>query len=134
MPLMFQASVASGRRIGLLDETHEVPVMNDYKISLVNPDLPALAKAGVTRLNYIVRNVNTRLSPKGLQLIVRVLGDRAQDFSVVGPNPQYLIPLLTGQTTAFVVPMLAKLDGSHGTVELEVQEDGRAVVIHRVNF
>ncbi|MCB0369201.1 MAG: hypothetical protein KDD45_07025, partial [Bdellovibrionales bacterium] len=134
MPLLFQASISNGRTIGLFDETQNVPVMNDYRINLTNTDLKSLNQTGITRLNYVIRNVNRRPVPKGLQVITRVNGKDGANFMVVGPNPQYIIPLITGQTTTFVVPMMAKVDGFHGQIELEVQEDGRAVVIHRVNF
>lgn len=39
-----------------------------------------------------------------------------------------------GQSVVFTLPVLVKNSNAGGTLELEVQEDGEAAVIHRVNF
>ncbi len=133
IPLAFEALTTSGRRIGLLDKTFEVPVLNDYTITL--KQVPqSLREVGITRVDYVIDNVSSRLIMRSLQLITRFTPNEGEPFVVVGPNPQYLRPLLKGQATSFVVPVFAKEKNNGGILELEVQENGQTVVIHRVQF
>ena len=135
IPFVLEAT-AAGRRIGLVDQTREIPVINDYTIELEG-SAASLSKGGVARLYYKVKNVNSRVVLKSLQLKARILAKDSREsdaFVVIGPNPQYLNPLLQGQSTKFVIPILAKHENNGGIVELEVQESGRTVVVHRVEF
>lgn len=132
-PVVFEAALGTGRRVGLMDREERIPLVNDYRIH-TNGAASNLRTAGVTRVSYTITNVGSRMVMKGLQLKVSVTGDNSANFAVVGPNPQYLQPLLQGQNLTFVVPVLAKSSGMNGVLELEVQEDGRTVVIHRAEF
>ncbi|NUM88461.1 MAG: hypothetical protein HUU37_04575 [Bdellovibrionales bacterium] len=132
-PVVFDAALGTGRRVGLLDREERIPLVNDYRIQ-TNGGARNLRTAGVSRVSYTITNVGSRMAMKGLQLKVSVTGENAANFAVVGPNPQYLQPLIQGQTLTFVVPVLAKSSGMGGVLELEVQEDGRPVVIHRAEF
>jgi len=132
IPLVVSA-MQSGRRVGLMEESPEIPLINDYKIKLLN-SAGGLTKKGVTRVNYNIQNVGSRVNAKSLQLSVKILGPNANAFQVVGPNPQFLSPIPKGENKSFVVPILAKVDNSGGTIELEVQEEGKTVVIHRSQF
>jgi hypothetical protein len=134
IPLAVTVNHPSGRRIGLIDLTREVPVINDYRITL-NNSIQSLTQPGVKRVLYTIKNVSARLLYHGLQLHVRVNGaNPAQNFTVIGPNPQYLFPLSPGSSEDFVVPILVQSTNPGATLELEVQEDGRPVVVHQVNF
>lgn len=133
VPMVVQALLGNERRVGLIDEERRVPLVNDYRIE-VGAGARALRAAGVSRVEYVIRNVGSRLLMKGLQLKVKILGDNAGNFAVIGPNPQYLTPLLQGQSLSFVVPILSRDANSGGVLELEVQEDGRSVVINRTEF
>jgi hypothetical protein len=132
-PLLFQAKLGSGRRVGMIDSELVIPLVNDYRIT-VGAEINNLREAGVSRVSYRISNVGSPLLMKGLQLRVRVLGENAENFSVVGPNPQYLQSLLQGQNLSFVVPVRSKAPNTGGVIELEAQEDGRTVVVHRVEF
>jgi len=134
IPFMFEATnLSSGRRIGLMDQSYQVPVMNDYIIHTTN-DSSALRSKGVHRVEYVIRNMNSRMTHQGLQLKVQFTGENADLFEVIGPNPQYLSPLNYKKRTSFVIPVLVKEDNSGATLELEVQENGSTVVKHQVNF
>ncbi|MGZ3698240.1 MAG: hypothetical protein ACXWP5_08900, partial [Bdellovibrionota bacterium] len=132
-PMVFQASTAEGRRVGLIDGEQRIPLVNDYRISL-STGAGALRSNGVTRVQYTITNVSSRLLLKGMQLKVSVLGDASKNFVVIGPNPQYLTPLIQGQSLSFEVPSLVTAGNSGGTLQLELQEDGRTVVINRTDF
>lgn len=132
--LTVDARTGAGRRIGLLSENRAVPVVNDYRIYADENALPGLRKAGLTRLSYSIRNIGARTLMKSLQLSIRVISADGSELKVVGPNPQFLSPLVQGQTTRFVIPVLAKAANGGGVVELEVKEDGRTVVINRNKF
>ena len=43
-------------------------------------------------------------------------------------------PIAQGESESFVVPVLSNASNSGGTLQLEVQEDGRTVVVHQVQF
>ena len=133
IPLALLATSETSRRVGAMDFSGDVPVLNDYRIS-VDGETTSLRKSGITRIPYKIRNISSRLLFKGLQLRVRVLNNDTDDFVIMGPNPQYLTPLDNGQSLTFVFPVLVKNSNAGATIELEVQEDGRTTVIHRLNF
>jgi hypothetical protein len=134
IPVVFQAlQGADRRRIGLLDETREIPLANDYRIEILTA-LENLRKPGVTRVEYRITNVGERAAPKGLQLKLAVNGDASANFSAVGPNPQYLSPLSAGKSSKFVMPVMSREVNLGGQLELQVQENGRTVVVHRKDF
>jgi hypothetical protein len=133
IPLTVNANLGNNRRVGLLETRNEYPVLNDYQIR-VTSSLSDLRKATTVRAQYVITNTNSRTALKSLQLKIRILGDNADNFAVVGPNPQFLSPILNNQSKSFVVPILSKQANSGGTIELEVQEDGKTVVIHRAEF
>ncbi|MCM2323560.1 MAG: hypothetical protein NDJ90_09905 [Oligoflexia bacterium] len=123
-----------GRRIGLMDETGQAPVVNDYRVTLTG-SARELTQAGVVRLTYKVRNTGSRLLYKSLQLNFRFKNtDTPENFVVIGPSTQFLLPLEQGESATFVVPVLVKEANSGATLELELQEDGQTVVIHQASF
>jgi hypothetical protein len=125
----------TGRRIGLLDLSRQFPVVNDYFIDLANASVSALRAPGVVRLNYTVRNQSRRLMYNSLQVKVRFLNtEDASNFVVIGPNPQFLMPLDRGESVKFTIPVMVKAASKGGVVEVEVQEAGVPVVIHREDF
>jgi len=132
-PILFEALARDGRRVGLYDQTDEIPVMNDYSLKATST-VAGLRKAGMQRVEYRVRNESSRLAPKSLQMHAKVIGKDGTAFNIVGPNPQYLSPLRQGQSTVFVVPVLVGADNAGGTLELTIGESGRTVVIHRAEF
>ncbi|MCM2279908.1 MAG: hypothetical protein NDJ89_17675 [Oligoflexia bacterium] len=124
----------AGRRVGLLDATDEVPVVNDYRVTLTGA-AGRLTEAGVARMTYRVRNLGSRLLYKGLQLRITVKNTaNTENFAVIGPATQYLMPLEKGEQATFLVPVLVKAANESCTLELELQEDGHTVAIHQVNF
>ncbi|MEK6704193.1 MAG: hypothetical protein AABZ06_00220 [Bdellovibrionota bacterium] len=133
IPVAFEGVSGTGRRIGLMDEIRDIPVMNDYVIDVVS-GATSLRMAGISRVEYKIRNVSSRLILKTLQLKIRIKAKEGDPFAVLGPNPQYLSPILNGQTSGFVAPVLVRGANSGGTIELEVQESGRTVVLHREDF
>jgi len=133
VPLVFLASLGTGRRVGLIDEERRIPLINDYRIQ-VAPTVNGLRNEGITRIEYTIQNISSRMLMKGLQLKVKVMDDTANNFVVIGPNPQYLMPMIRGQSIGFVIPVLVKSNNAGGVLELEVQEDGHGVVISRVSF
>jgi hypothetical protein len=132
LPLAVSVSLPSGRRVGLLDTTDQVAVQNDYTISVGG--VSTLRGPGIARVQYTITNVASRLLYKGLQLKVTVLGANASTFTVLGPNPQYLTPIAQGKSISFVVPVLSNGTNSGSTLQLEVDEDGRTVVVHQLAF
>lgn len=133
LPLATIATNANGRILGTMSMVNETPVVNDYRISL--REIPSgLRNSGVTRVQYKIVNANKRLSPRSLQLAIRVISNNKDNFSVVGPIPQYLEPLLRGQSENFTLPVRSQSPNNGGTLELVVKEQGRVVVIHRANF
>lgn len=134
IPLALMVTSMNARRVGALDFSGEVPVMNDYRIT-VSGNLDSLRSTGITRIPYVIRNISSRLLFKGLQLKMTVLDAEDEDtFAILGRNPQFLTPLDNGRSLSFVFPVLVKKPNSGAIIELEVQEDGRTTVIHRVNF
>jgi len=133
IPLVIEAVGAGSRRIGLLDQAPQIPVLNDYTIRLAQ-SLASLRKAGISRVEYVIRNVHSRSSLRGLQLHVKVTPKSGDPFAVAGPNPQYLNPLRNGQESSFLVPIVIRTENEGGVLELEVKENGRTVVIHRSEF
>jgi hypothetical protein len=130
-----EGASVSGRRVGVLDLSRQFPVVNDYRIDLANSGVAALRTAGLTRLNYTIKNVSRRLMYNSLQVKVTFRNtEDAANFVVVGPNPQYLLPMDQGETTSFTIPVLVKAANRGGVIEVEVQEAGRTVVIHREDF
>lgn len=134
-PVAWLAQAGDARRIGVLTLAPEVPVVNEYRIQLTNEsDLSALRRENLVRLRYRIRDVGSRVLLRGIQVQARVLGATASSISFAGPMPQYLPPMQKGQSVEFTLPVLVKAANAGGTLELEVQEDGQAAVIHRVNF
>jgi hypothetical protein len=136
LPIALSANIGS-RRVGSLDLSQQVPLVNDYRIRITNK-LDALRKSGVTRANYVIQNVSSRLQFKGLQLVARVKDGRGVELSqitrVIGPNPQYLMPLSRGRSVNFLVPINVMSEIQGGTLELELMEDGNTVTIHQAKF
>ncbi|MGE0616749.1 MAG: hypothetical protein AB7P04_14045 [Bacteriovoracia bacterium] len=137
IPVFFSANLGpadrGGRRVGLLDEMKEIPLKNDYRIGLKN-SIGGLRKAGTTRAEYVITNISSRVSSRGLQLKASFLDDADANLVVLGPNPQYLKPIRRGKSLSFVIPVMSKRDNDGGTLVLEVQEDGRTVVVHQAKF
>jgi hypothetical protein len=135
VPFGIEVLTAKGRRIGLVDETRSVPILNDYRVQIVS-DAPekALRTKGLARLTYRIRNVSSRAFAKGLQLKIRFKNNPDGSHLVIGPNPQYLAPLQKGQSADFIVPISVQKAPVSGIMELEVQEDGKTVVIHQIKF
>ncbi len=134
VPYVIEVTNGQGRRIGLVDRTRQVPLVNDYRIDLGGGTPEALRAAGVTRVRYTITNVSSREVMKGLELSVTVEGDNKSNFEIIGPNPQYFLPVRQGMSRSFNVPILVRSAGAKGTLQLEVKEDGNTVVIHRVEF
>jgi hypothetical protein len=125
----------TGRRIGLLDLSRQFPLVNDYLIDLANNAVSALRAPGVVRIAYTVKNRSSRIMFNSLQLKVRFLNtEDPTNFVVIGPNPQFLLPTDQGETVNFMVPVLVKAANKGGVIEVEVQEAGKTVVIHREDF
>lgn len=136
LALALEVKGPTGRRLGLLDTTRQVPVLNDYRI-VTEGSLDSMRKKGLTRVSYLITNANSRLVARGLQIQARVLdrdGREMTDASVVGPNPQFLSPLAQGYSRHFIIPVLVRSENAGGRLELAVQEDGKTVVIHRAEF
>jgi hypothetical protein len=138
IPLGFVATESgsvTGRRIGLLDLSRQFPVVNDYFIDLANNAVATLRTPGVVRVTYTVKNRSSRIMFNSLQLKVRFLNSEdPTNFVVIGPNPQFLSPMDQGESVSFMVPVLVKAANKGGVIEVEVQEAGRTVVIHREDF
>jgi hypothetical protein len=135
IPFGMEVLTAKGRRIGLLDETKAVPILNDYRVQVVSSGAEsALRTKGLARLTYRIRNVSSRAFAKGLQMKIRFKTGVEGSHQVIGPNPQYLAPLQKGQQADFVVPVSVLKGGTSGLLELEVFEDGKIVVIHQLKF
>ncbi|OFZ18600.1 MAG: hypothetical protein A2X94_01530 [Bdellovibrionales bacterium GWB1_55_8] len=129
-----EATVGSGRRVGILDQTGSLPVRNDYTIEPIT-NLTELKSAGIVRLGYLVTNVASRAITKTLELSIRIESKSAEDvFAITGPNPQFLRPLVYGQQSRFVAPVVVKSSNSGGAVFLELREAGRTVIIRKFEF
>jgi len=135
IPFGMEVLTAKGRRIGLIDETRAVPILNDYRVQVVSSNAEsALRTKGLARLTYRIRNVSSRAFAKGLQMKIRFKNNPDGSHLVIGPNPQYLAPLQKDQSADFVVPISVVKGGASGIMELEVFEDGKLVVIHQLKF
>lgn len=135
IPMAISVTGATARRVGLVDRTFMVPVVNDYRVAVTGGPVANLQQAGVVRLTYQVKNVGAQILYRGLQLTARFKNTDAPDnFVVIGPNPQFLWPMLQGETVQFVIPVLVREANAGAVLELEMNEDGRTVVIHRADF
>jgi len=132
LPIILEVRFGAGRRVGLQDAKTTVEMVNDYRIMADTNAVAALKKKGLVRLNYSIKNVGSKNALKGLQL--KVSFTNPDGFRVIGPNPQFVSPLRNGQSLKFTVPVLVKDNNGGGTVELEVQENGRTTVINRNQF
>jgi hypothetical protein len=131
-------SVVDGarKRVAVRDFSGSVPVVNDYRVRLLDGG-GSLKNSGVTRLNYRIRNVSSRLVFGALELYARVLdanGKVVPEARWIGFNPQFLLPLEKGEQVKFVIPVVMPQGVSAGMVELEVRENGVPVVIHQARF
>lgn len=132
LPIILEVRLGAGRRVGLQDAKTSVDLVNDYRILADTAPVAALKKKGLVRLNYTIKNVGSKNALKGLQL--KISFSNPEGFRVVGPNPQFVSPLRNGQSLKFTVPVMVKDNNAGGTVELEVQENGRTTVINRNQF
>ncbi|MBL7715686.1 MAG: hypothetical protein JNL01_09480 [Bdellovibrionales bacterium] len=139
VPIAFQVTDSGSgteRRIGLMEFQSQVPVMNDYRIS-IDSDLSGALKGGLVRAIYKITNQNSRLVLRPLLVTLRFLSPdqktlSATTASVIGPNPQYVRPLENKASRNFVIPVVVNQGMAKGSIfELEVQEEGEVVVIHR---
>ncbi len=136
LPLAILATDGSRKRLTVKDFSGSVPVVNDYRVKLLDGSA-SLRRAGVTRLNYEVRNVSSRLVFGALELYARVLdanGKVIPEARWIGFNPQFLLPLERGEKVRFVIPVVMPEGVSAGTVELEIRENGVPVVIHQASI
>ncbi len=135
LPFAVQVADGSRKRVAARDFTGAVPVINDYRVKVAG--VAGGIKAGVSRIQYVVRNVSSRLLFSSLELHARLLDSQGAvrtDVTWIGFNPQYLLPLERGEQARFVVPVFLKSAVEGGTIELEVRENGVPVVIHRTSL
>ncbi len=133
LPLAIEARDGDRRRVGVLSFQRSIPVTNEYRVDVLN-GVESLSQAGVVRLEYQITNVSSNLLMNSLQLSAQVSGRDGDNFVIVGPNPQFLAPMLPGQITNFVIPVLVREGGRSGTLELEIKENGRTTMVHRRSF
>ena len=124
---------AGARRLGRRIEERSYSVLNAYSINISN-GLQGLRQAGSARLGYQITNNGSLEKGRALQVTARFVGENAGIFSLPGVNPQYLAPVAQGRTVAFVAPVNIAMPNEGGTLEIEVQEEGRPVIIRRIKF
>ncbi len=124
---------AGARRLGRHIEERPFSVLNAYRVNISN-DVKALRQAGGARLEYQITNNGSLEKGRALQVTVRFVGANAGIFSLPGVNPQYLAPVAQGRTVTFVAPVNVAEANGGGTLEIEIQEEGRPVIIRRIKF
>lgn len=133
LPLAFVAA-AGGARLGALSLESDAPIVNEYRIRTTT-NTSVLRTPGVRRVGYSIVNAGSGLIYSSLQLRLRFVGGAdSNNFTVIGPNPQFSLPLDRGQALQFVFPVMARQGNGGGTLELEVFENGQTTVVHQLGF
>jgi hypothetical protein len=131
-------NLASGRRIGMLDETREVASLQDYsfqvKNSLFKGDIDDLRKSGTTRLAILVKNTSSRKATESLTVTASVKGPNAKLFRFTKGNQVTYSPISSGKSEKQKISV--KVDGknSGGTFVLEVREGGKLIGVFEETF
>ena len=134
LPLAAVANLGDqGRRVGALEINPIASITNDYKL-MVQSAPASLRMAGLTRVMYTVQNISSGLLLKSMQLKISFSGENKDEFVVIGPNPQFLNPLLQNESLSFEVPVMVQTSNGGGVMRLELSEDGRSVLINQTNF
>ncbi len=132
-PISISAKEKTGRRIGLLEGIKEIPVKNDYKVT-IRDSLPNLRNADKVKVEMNILNVSSRLSTGSVSVRIKFLGPNADNFSVKGDNPVLVKSIDRGDSEKVEFKVISKNSNSGGTLEFEVVESGTVVVVHRENF
>jgi hypothetical protein len=132
-------NVASGRRIGILNESREVPALQDYQFKVSNGILLGSIKdlrgSGTTRIKVYAKNISTRQSTQTLTLTASIAGPNASLFSFAKGNQTQFPPFSPGQEQESD-KMVIKVDkdNSGGTFVVEVREGGRLIGSFKQDF
>lgn len=129
-------NLASGRRIGLLNESREVPSIQDYQFRMSGSnDNADLRKKGKERMKIAVKNVSSRQATETLTLTVSITGPNAANFQFVKGNQMAYSPIAPGQESdSDKIVINSRKENSGGTLVFEVREGGRLLGITRQNF
>lgn len=139
-PVLFTSSLnlASGRRVGLLNETREVPALQDYsfkvKNGLLTGSISDLKKSGKTKLVIFVKNISQRKGTGSLTATASITGVNASKFSFVKGNQVVFSPLDPGSEQKQKIVVRADGKNSGGTFVLEIRESGKLIGKYKENF
>jgi hypothetical protein len=128
-------SLTSGRRVGILNESREIPSLQEYAFRMSHDELKDLRKSGKERIKVYVKNVSSRQATQSLTLTASITGPNAANFSFPKGNQLVFAPIAPGKEQE-QDKLLVKADraNSGGTFVLEVREGGKLIGVQKKNF
>lgn len=132
-------NLASGRRIGLLNESRQVPSLQDYKFKMSNGiflgDISDLRKGGKHRLKVFITNISSRVATGQLTLTASIIGPNASNFSFTKGQQDSFSPIKPGEeVSSDKMIVKTKRSNSGGTFVLEVREGGKLLGRFKQDF
>ncbi|MBS1962569.1 MAG: hypothetical protein JST04_10155 [Bdellovibrionales bacterium] len=132
-------NLASGRRVGVLNESRQVPSLQDYQFKMSNGillgDISDLKKDGKHRLKVYITNISSRVATGQLTLTASIIGPNASNFSFTKGQQDSFSPIKPGQeVSSDKMVVKAAHDNSGGTFVLEVREGGKLLGRFKQNF
>jgi hypothetical protein len=123
-------NLTSGRRIGMLNESREIPSLQDYSFKASNGvllgDISDLRKSGKTRIKIYLKNISSRQATETVTLTASVIGPNASNFSFAKGQQDSFQPIAPGQEVeSNKMVIKAKKSNSGGTFVVEVREGGK---------
>ena len=132
-------NLASGRRVGILNESRQVPSMQDYQMSvsggILLGDISGLRKSGKTRIKIHLKNISTRVATGTITLTASITGPDAKNFSFTKGQQDQFSPIAPGQeSTSDKMVIKASKSGKGGTFVVEVREAGKLLGVFKQAF
>jgi hypothetical protein len=131
-------NLASGRRVGLLNETRQVPSMQDYAFKIRNGvfdgDIVDLRKKGTVRVPIFVKNVSQRAATESITVTASIKGENAKHFKFTKGNQATYSPLGPGKEEKQKIVVKVDSKNSGGIFSIEVREGGRLIGRYEEQF
>jgi hypothetical protein len=132
-------NLASGRRIGILNESRQIPSLQDYAFKASNGvllgDISDLRKKGKTRLKIYLKNVSSRRATETVTLTASITGPNAKNFSFTKGQQDQFKPIAPGEeVTTDKMVVKARKASSGGTFVVEVREGGKLLGVFNQAF
>jgi hypothetical protein len=129
-------NLVSGRRIGILNESREIPSLQDYAFKIKGGnDISDLRKKGKERMKVFVKNISARQATQTLTLTLSIIGPNSSSFSFVKGNQETFDPIAPGgESSGEKIVIKTSKSNSGGTIVMEVREGGKLLGVLKQNF